>query len=508
MRKHLSPLFVCALVSALAPPALAATWTNPNSGGLWSNAANWSPSIPSGIDATADFSTLNLLADNTVHLDTPRIVGTLLFADTTPSNNWFLDNNANTSNTLSLTVSAGTPVINVANQSATIAASIIGSQGFNKTGTGKLILSATNTFTGIANLSAGTLVVANASALGAGGSSANLTFVGAGTAHDLNGQNNGHEFHNPLHARVASCQPRLYQLQPLTPASLSGTINSTFAGNFSVGGTGSIFLSGGFTNASGNSTLNKIGNNTLFLAGNSDNTGLTVNVFAGSLFLEKSSSASVHAIGPGGLTISGGSVTYLSTGSDQIADSANVSISSGQLDLDGFSDTINTLSIQGTGLNNAGALQNSAVSLTSALTANKIQLTGDTTIGIPQSSRRPHPPGPHPRRRQHQQNRPRSSRPLRQQLQLHGFSQPQRRYPLPRHRQRPRQHLHHLHQQLHPPTQRPQPLRRPHQRRLRPHHQQRFQRRQPHHRQRHRLRPQRQHHRRWHLHLLHRPHQK
>ncbi len=385
MRKcRRSPLLACALASAIASHALAATWTNATSAGAWSKPANWASGIiPSGIDATADFSTLNLLADNTVHLDASFTVGTLLFGDTTPSNNWILDNNANATNTLSLTVSAGSPVVNVVNQSATIAAIIAGSQGFNKTGAGKLILSAPDTFTGISNVSAGTLVVANASALGAGGSSTNLTFVGAGSTLDLNGQNIGNEF---LNLSGAGSGAGALINSSATPATASGTVNPTFAGNFFVGGTGTISLNGGVSNAAGNSMLNKIGNNTLFLAGNADNTGLAVNVSAGMLFLGKTSSASVHAIGAGGLSISGGAVTYASSGSDQIADAANVSISAGQLDLNGFSDTINTLSIQGTGINSAGALQNSAVSLTSALTAGKIQLTGDTTLGIPQST--------------------------------------------------------------------------------------------------------------------------
>ncbi len=106
------------------------TWTNTTSGGVWSDASNWSGGvIADGADATADFSTLDIPADNTVHLDGPRTVGTLLFGDAIPSNNWILDNNGNPSNSLTLAVSSGTPLIQVNNQTATINATLTGSQG-------------------------------------------------------------------------------------------------------------------------------------------------------------------------------------------------------------------------------------------------------------------------------------------------------------------------------------------------------------------------------------------
>src|SRR5207248_1491611 len=70
-----------------AAPALAATngtWTNTTSGGLWSDGTNWSGSIiADGQDGIADFSTLNITADDTVHLDSARTIGSLLFADAT-----------------------------------------------------------------------------------------------------------------------------------------------------------------------------------------------------------------------------------------------------------------------------------------------------------------------------------------------------------------------------------------------------------------------------------------
>src|ERR1051326_1771155 len=91
------------------------TWTNPNSGGNWSDTTNWAGGLEDdGVDNTANFNTLDLTADNTVTLDGPRTLGFLTFGDTTPSNNWIIGG----TNTLTLqtTIAGTTPSINVVNQ--------------------------------------------------------------------------------------------------------------------------------------------------------------------------------------------------------------------------------------------------------------------------------------------------------------------------------------------------------------------------------------------------------
>ena len=168
---RLARLFIPSLLAAScfpAPPALAAsgTWTNA-SGGSWSNILNWSSGIvATGTDATADFSTLNITANITVRLDTPRSVGTLLFADkTTNDHNWTLDNNSNSSNILTLDNSTVTPIISVANALTTLNLNLAGSKGLDKEGTGNLLLNLPATYSGNTTLGNGTLTLGVTNAL-------------------------------------------------------------------------------------------------------------------------------------------------------------------------------------------------------------------------------------------------------------------------------------------------------------------------------------------------------
>lgn len=135
-------------------------WINATTNSTWTNAANWSGStIADGVDAIADFSTLDIAANRTVNLGSSRSIGTLIFGDaTTPTSNWTLANGSGGPWTLTLATSSDTPVIQVVNQTTTVTTLLGGSQGFIKSGTGALTLNnAANTFSGGVTLSAGTL---------------------------------------------------------------------------------------------------------------------------------------------------------------------------------------------------------------------------------------------------------------------------------------------------------------------------------------------------------------
>jgi uncharacterized repeat protein (TIGR01451 family) len=143
------------------------TWIQTVSGGLWSDAGNWLGGlVGDGLGITANFDTLDLTADDVVHLDSPRTLGGLIFgdSDTTTPGSWVVDNNADVANTLTLSVASGTPVITVnpmgTGATATIAASLVGTTSFSKTGGGVLALAAPNTIAGTATVSGGVLRVA------------------------------------------------------------------------------------------------------------------------------------------------------------------------------------------------------------------------------------------------------------------------------------------------------------------------------------------------------------
>lgn len=143
----------------ISAPAGSGVWTN-LLGGSWASANNWSGGlIAGGIDAAADFSTLNLAAHRTVTLDGARTIGSLIFDDLNPSleHNWTLS--TGTGGPLTLATSSATPNLAVKSATNIISAVLAGTQGFTKTGAGYLTLSAAGTFTGAATVSAGTLEV-------------------------------------------------------------------------------------------------------------------------------------------------------------------------------------------------------------------------------------------------------------------------------------------------------------------------------------------------------------
>ena len=103
--------------------------------------------------------------------------------------------------------------------------------------------------------------------------------------------------------------------------------------------------------------------------------------------LAKTSSHSpdVHAIGQATLTANGGTVQLGGTGGDQIFDQGAVVVTSGGFDTNGRSETFASLSLQGTGISDAGGLVNSAAAASTITPTNGTTLTANTTIGVTQS---------------------------------------------------------------------------------------------------------------------------
>ena len=137
------------------------TWTNDSSGaasGGWDINNNWSPNGLPGTGDTADFSTLFITNVSTISLDADQTNGDLIFGDPSPTGTWVVD----ASGTLTLESAFGAPTINVTNQTATIQATILGTNGFTKLGPGTLVISGINTYSGNTTNSAGTLTMGSA----------------------------------------------------------------------------------------------------------------------------------------------------------------------------------------------------------------------------------------------------------------------------------------------------------------------------------------------------------
>ena len=166
-------------VNATDSPPISGTWTNPV-GGQWNTAGNWLTNIvATGSGSTADFSTLNISADTTVHLDSARTISNLVFGDTDTSSaaGWTLANNSVAGNILTLAGTTPTITVNAlgGTKTATISAVVAGSAGLTKSGPGTLTLTGTNTYSGATTISAGSLQIGDGGTTGSLSSSSAIT---------------------------------------------------------------------------------------------------------------------------------------------------------------------------------------------------------------------------------------------------------------------------------------------------------------------------------------------
>ena len=152
-------------------------WTN-NTSGNWGTNNNWSGgSVANGLSRVADFSTINITANQTVTLDSARTIGGLRFGDTIGAQTWTLAG----TNLLTLDAGGGnTPAIAVNQNTATISTPLAGSYGFTKTGGGTLTLNGTNNVGGGLTINAGTVNLAGGSTTFGSGTSTVGYLTGSG----------------------------------------------------------------------------------------------------------------------------------------------------------------------------------------------------------------------------------------------------------------------------------------------------------------------------------------
>lgn len=298
----------------------------------------------------------------------------------------------NTTNTLAtLTVGGG-------NATGSYAGTITDSGNSNKrialtkTGTGTQTLTGNNSYSSLTTVSQGILNIQNGNALGA--TAAGTTVSSGATLQVQGGITVGAEALTISGTGAAGQNGALVNVSGTnnygglltlgaasTISSDSGTLNLTNTGTIS-GNTFGLTLTGAGNGSissiigTGTGTLTKTGAGTWTLSGTSANTytGLTT-VSAGELDLGKT--ANVNAIDGGGLSITGGTVKYTGTSTDEIANTANVSISGGTLDLNNHADTIGSLTFNSGTLTSTGGTQTLTLA---GSTATALQMQGSTIL--------------------------------------------------------------------------------------------------------------------------------
>jgi len=166
-------------------PDVGFAWLNTN-GGLWSVTGNWdNAAVADGAGLGADFSGVDLVGDATVQLDSPRVLGSLLFGDldsATPGN-WILDNNGSALNTLTITGLTSTISVNAVGGGAVIDAGIKSASNLTKIGDGTLTFGGSNALTGLIVNGGTQVILGNTSITGNGATAfylgnANTSYAG------------------------------------------------------------------------------------------------------------------------------------------------------------------------------------------------------------------------------------------------------------------------------------------------------------------------------------------
>jgi fibronectin-binding autotransporter adhesin len=381
-RPWLTLLAICGasfLASTARVAAVDGTWTNPAGGTLaWTNTTNWSGGTrPDGIDAIANFATINIAVNTTVTLaSTNPTVGTMLFNDTSGAQTWGINNTG----TLNLSVSSGSPIISNG-VTTTINAVLAGSQGLTKIGSAVLIIGGSNTYSGNTTISDGALrlgasdTLADTSVVVFSNNSNNkeLTvfsatdtiggLVSSGGAGTIVVQNNRALNSGTLNLNVAASTSLTYD-GVIRDSGTNVSVNNL---NIIKSGTGTQVFSGGANVSYSGATT--VSNGVLEFAGATVNNNTAIQVISGATMRFNNSSTldrtlaitgagNVEKSGSGVLTLSGSNTytgsTIMSAGnlrlgaSERIADTSIMRFTGGggsdsRFQMMGFSETLGGL---------------------------------------------------------------------------------------------------------------------------------------------------------------------
>ncbi len=255
----------------------------------------------------------------------------------------------------------------------TLSGVISGSGNLTHNAASTLTLSGVNIYTGATTISGGTLEIGGAGSLNSGSYAGNITnnatlLWNSTAAQTLGGVISG----TGSFIKTNSATVTLSGLNTYTGATVvsegtlevgatgllgsgnyTNSITITNDASFVFGGTNAQILSGVI---SGSGNLTKSGNGTLTLSGTNNTYTGTTTISAGTLNLANTAANSKTIVGD--IVINGGALR-LETAANQIADTANVTMTSGVLDL-WANETINSLSVSGGTVNLRSAVVTSS----------------------------------------------------------------------------------------------------------------------------------------------------